>query len=239
MPSAPTPAITDTQHRLLTDYIQRHNDAGTYSMNPIHLARVLAGDRPAGALTPLHDIDVPDEYDDVDEYVPELAEQMGLYHRTIGEYFDVYVSFSSRRLDLLPTVKVMNDAFHKRLGVVLGYPPSAVDRFLEESVSVTWMDMVRAEIFDPEDVAFTVFVPYAYHGSLSKYRELIDVGKDIKQRMHHRARMWDMDNLNEYVDDVYDDAIASYAGDDGGSFNPGTSVPLDEQITPSDLELAD
>lgn len=236
---ASIPSLTTTQHRLLTDYIERHKDAETYSMNPIHLARVLAGDRPAAALTPLPEIDVPDEYDDVDEYVPTMVDEMGLFHRTVGDFFDVYVSQSYSRLDLLPTVKVINSAFHKRLGVVLGYPSDAIERFIKDSVSVTWMDLIRADIFTPETVAFTVFVPFSlYEQSMKTYNEAIDCGKKIKQRIHEYANAWEMKELHEYVDAVYDDAVNSYSRN-GGSFKPGTSVPWDQTITSSDLELAD
>lgn len=239
MTSITLPHLTVTQRCLFRDYIIRHKDAETYSKNPINLARVLIGDRPAAALTPLLKIDVPNEYDDADEYVPAMVSEMGLQYRTLVDHFDVYISSSSKRLDLLPTVKVMNDAFHRRLGVVLGYPPDAVERFIKTSISVTWLDLIRADIFTPKTVAYTVFVPFSiYDKSLPKYNEAINHGKQIKQRIHECAHEWEMTELDEYAEILYADAIDSYA-QNGGSFRPGTSVPWDQTITPSDLELAD
>lgn len=213
------PPLSAAQHSTFREFIRRHRDEtdGRISVNPILLARVLAGDKPAA------DIDLKGEethpnFDDPDEYLYSICDTLDLHARKIKGIRSWTVGHSSRWLDLLPTVKSSTDAFHRRCGIVYGYPSDAIENFTETTAKITTYDLIRADIFTKEEITYMTFVPYIYHNSLEWYEWLIERGKEIKTRIGQIATVWDLPLLDEYAQLLYSDNVEIYNGDRGFQF---------------------
>lgn len=230
------PDLTESQHRALREYTERHRAApGKLAPHPITIARVLARDKPAACVDPVTGV-TPDDYSGPDEYLPAIFERMDLAVRQIDGIDGWHVARSAWRLDLLPTTNSLSDAYHRRCGVVYGYPPSAIEHFINfPEVKVTHCDLARADIFPAEEIAYTIFVPYTHEKTEGKYEELITKGKSIRNRISQLSDVWELPELDAHAEAVYQDVAAVYSGEDG-TFNAPTMFPPDEEVTPRDVE---
>lgn len=192
------PELTDKQYDALRDFIIRLRGEGECSATPIRLARVLAEDKPATLLQ--------------DDSLDSLLDRIGFPYRKVEGIPGWIVSPTEWRLDLLPTAKnkfSQPDAYHRRLGVVFGYPPEAIDYFIQKDGSEpTKFDLVESGAFNADEVAYTRFVCYGYPKTQEKYEHHISTGIEIRRRINQLACEWDMPELDELADDVYNDEVA-------------------------------
>lgn len=228
-----TPELTDEQHYALREYTTQNREVdGKLAVHPISLARVLAHDKPAAYVDTVTGV-APQDNSPAD-YLAEIIDRIDLPARQ-GDGSGWIVARTSWRLDLLPTTESRNNAYHKRCGVVYGYPQEAIEHFINfKEVNVTRCDLARAGVFPADEIAFTVFVPYAHRGSIEKYEEMIEKGKAIRRRITELSRAWDLPELDEHAEEVYQDVAKVYAGD-GGTFKPATTFPPDADVSKNDI----
>lgn len=108
-----------------------------------------------------------------------------------------------------------NAAWHRRLGVVFGYPSAAIDFFIasDRETRTQPNERVEAGEFSPEEMAYTEFVFYVHDDSLDGYTQAIETGKTVRARFSELATGWDLPVLDALADEVYQEAVAVYTGD--------------------------
>lgn len=224
--------LTDKQHGAFREFTIRYRDEadGFLSHNPIVLARVVADDKPAAHL--YISGDTHPDFDDPVEYLRSLCNTFGLSMKKIKEVRGWSVGRSRWRLDLLPTRSIKTDAYHRRQGIVYGYPHDAIESFINTELNVTYCDLVRADVFSAEEVAYTAFVSYSRYDSLEEYEKLIERGKRIRRRITELAEAWDLPLLDEYAEMLYDETVAAYRGE---GYSVATMFPPDDDVTKSDV----
>lgn len=197
----------DEQYDALRDFINRHREEGTCSATPIRLARVLAHDKPSTLLQ-----SPPEISTSRDDYLVSLLDRIGFPYRQVDGVPGWIVAPTEWRLDLLPTSKnefKQPDAYHKRLGVVFGYPQEAIDYFIHKDDSEpSKFDLVKSGEFNADEVAYTRFVSYGYPKTQEKYKHHISTGKDIRRRINQLSHEWNMPELDALADDVYNEEMA-------------------------------
>jgi hypothetical protein len=227
------PSLSDQQYEIVREFIQRHRDEseGRLSIGPILLVRVLASDKPAGH------VDIEGEthpdFGDPHEYIHDLCTTLNLFHRRIKGVRGEVVSPSQWRLDLLPTTLSSTNAHHRRCGFVYGYPTDAICDFIETTTRVTNYDLVRAGIFDVEEIAYLTFVCYTYHNSLKRYEQRIERGKRVRCRIAQIADEWQLPVLDEYATMLQDDVVDAYRGN--ATWGVPTTFPPDKTVSESDV----
>lgn len=229
------PSLSPPQRESIHEFIQRHRDEteGRISVNPILLARVVARDKPAADIDLKGDQTHP-AFDDPDQYLHSLCATLGLSARKIRGVRSWTVGHSSWRLDLLPTTHAQTTAYHRRCGFVYGYPPDAIEDFIETTTKITTCDLVRAGIFDAEEIAYLTFVSYTYHNSIEKYDRLIDKGRAICKRIGQLATAWELPLLDEYATLLHHDTTQAFLGQ--GTYSVPTSFPPEQDITQRDIQ---
>lgn len=225
------PELTTEQQHSLGAYIEGHRRDETFSLNPLKVARVLSGDKRGAYINAIRE----DRDRDPDEYLPPLFEALELPARKIDGIDGWNIARTEWRLDLLPTKQTLTDAYHRRCGVFYDYPHEAVEDFIETTIKVTKRDLVRAGVFDAEEVAYLAFVPYTYHNSVERYEMMIREGKKNRHRHSELAVVWDVPELENYADAIYQDFVAAYSGT-GGTFSPPMMFPPDQNISLTDVE---
>lgn len=231
------PDLTNSQYESLSEYTQRHQQApDKLSPNPYVIARVLTGDRPAAYINPATGV-TPDSYSGKDEYLTEVFGRLGLVARKIDGDNGWNVARTAWRLDLLPTTNSLSDAYHRRLGVVYGYPEDAIEYFINNpDVTVTYCDLARSGIFSAEDIAYaSIFVPYTHEKSIPMCERLIERGKMIRKRISELSDTWNIPELDQHAEDVHQDVASVYSGN-GGTFNASTMFHPDVDVKRSDVE---
>lgn len=229
------PNLSEKQVAAFRKFTRRHIDdnEGRLSVNPIVLARVLAGDKPGGYIN-LNGETYPD-FGDTDAYIAELCSTLELETRKIKEARGCCISRSDLWLDMLPTVQSSTDAFHRRCGVVYGYPQEAIEDFIETTTEVATCDLVRAGIFNAEEIAYLVFVSFSHNNSLEQYEKQIERGKEIRHRMEELAEAWKLPVLDEYVSLLHSDVVDAYRGNASWGvptmFHPEETVSKDDVIS--------
>jgi hypothetical protein len=219
------PNLTDEQHEALREYTARHCHEETCSTAPVRLARVLAHDKPTTL------IDTPLAIAAADAYFDDLLDRLECPYRQIRGHSGWIVASSAgrARLDLLPTVKTGNfsDAYHRRLGVVFGYPAVAIKHFIQkDDPGVTNVDLVQSGAFEATEVAYTKFVCYDYPKTQAKYASHISLGKAIRQRISRLARVWDLSDIDDLADEAYSQEV-KYLKNGGGVPTSTPSLEFD------------
>lgn len=219
IPSSVTPRaenMTETQHRELQHYFKRHVESETCLRGPLMFALVLAGDKPAVDLSP-SDWEFPDHPFVPHEGLKELCDLFDLSYRRIGHGVghDWIISPSPGRLDFLPSTNQTdrNAAWHHRLGVIFGYPPEAINYFIEHT-GREWThpeNLVASGVFTPKEVAYTRFVFYMHDDSTEGYEQAIETGKTVRKHISELAEEWELPSLNTIAEEVYDDAIRVFS----------------------------
>ncbi len=164
-------------------------------------ALVLSGDKPAATMQPSRE-EFPDHPWTPQTGLKELCAQLNVvthHRRELGWWF---VAPVEGRLDLLPSSNrtKRSPAWMRRLGVVLGYPPDAIETFLEARGQ--WTDpheRVAAGEFTPEEMADAGFVVYRHDDSLEGYEWAVRTGRRVRSRLEDLAGEWGVSELNEFV----------------------------------------
>lgn len=201
------PDLSDEQYLALREFVVQHIDEGTCSTTPLRLARVLACDKPATLILTPPEI-TPRSEQSPEKYLVDLLDRIDYPYRQFTGLPGWIVSSSPGRLDLLPTTKTTCDAYHRRLGVVFGYPRDAIEYFINKDKSQsTKIDLVQSGEFDATEVAYTKFVCYSYPKTPEKFEHHILVGRENRRQIGQLARTWDLPELDTLADNAYNDEI--------------------------------
>lgn len=200
----PLETLTDHQQDVFTQFLAIRHEDKINICEPIWLALLLVCERPAADITTLtHGAD-----DDESALTAEdVAEAFNLVSDRWSEH-GLHVTRTAWRLDLLPTQGDVSSAYHRRLGCFYGYPEEDVEHFLTTDTSRTMpADLVAEGVFEPEDVAYTTFVPQGHDDSIEGYERAIDAGKTNRSTITDCADAWNLPELDAYADWVYHDAL--------------------------------
>lgn len=202
----PIPDLSDEQYRALREFTVQHLQEDTCSTTPIRLARVLSRKKPATLIL------TPPEISSSEEYLVDLLDRINCPYRTFTGLSGWVVSSTSGRLDLLPTSKTLCDAYHRRLGVVFGYPRDAVDHFInKDSSHPTTFDIAQSDAYDAKEVAYTKFVCYAHPKTPPEtFEYYLSVGRENRQRIAQLAQVWNMPELDELANEIYTEAVEDF-----------------------------
>jgi hypothetical protein len=145
----------------------------------------------------------------------ELLDLFDCDYRRIYGTPDLLVAQSTGRFGFLPTVKNADcGAYHRRLGVVFGYPSTAIECFIQyEGTRTQPRDLVNASVFSATELAYTIFVSYMPEESTAGYERAIARGRATRTRLTTLAHKWDLPVLETVADAVYEAYVALYAGD--------------------------
>lgn len=229
--------LTDPQRNALRRYAELRHESGVALREPLWLALVIAGDKPAtftgkgldtspdvprnGWGFELAEQAVPDDMEieviPLDETTPDITvadvlNEFDLAYQEMGGAEGWYVARTSWRLGLLPTVRKglkSAEAYHRRLGCFFGYSPDDIAYFTDsEPPRTSAHDLVKAGEFDPEEIAYARFVPEVHGGSIDRYERASETGRTIRERIADLSNKWDLPELDALADTVYEEAIS-------------------------------
>ncbi|WP_330632700.1 hypothetical protein [Halocatena halophila] len=219
VPSTISPRADDctpAQHEALRAYCARYVEQPVWYRDPLLFALVLAGDKPAADIT-AHEFAFPNHRWAPHRGLFELCELFDLSTRRIGPGVasDWFVAPNGGRLDLLPSTDktVGNLAWHRRLGTILGYPPSAIEFFATTPPGERTQpsDLVRTGQFSPQEIAYTRFVFYVHDDSIERYEQAIEEGKQMRDRFSTLQQRWNLPALNQIATGVYEAGVEALA----------------------------
>jgi hypothetical protein len=205
--------LSASQRRAFRRYVTVHCQANHWSRTPLRLALVLAGDKPATLFDP-YPWAFPERSPSSPECALPLLDQLDLTYKQIQDLPGVVVATSSGRLALLPTVMTPCNAYHRRLGVVFGYPPTAIEYFIQkESTPTTPRTYVEQDQFEAAEIAYTGFVFYTPEDSVAGYRRAVAAGKATRARLSELAATWEIPALETLATGVYEEYRAECSGE--------------------------
>lgn len=203
--------MTEAQRRELGRYFKRHADSDTCYRDSLLLALVLAGDKPAAEIT-ANDFAFPDHPWTPHRGLLDLCDLFDLSYRRIGRGTgnSWFIAPTEGRLDFLPTSEKTNrnEAWHRRLGVVLGYPYEAIEFFIDTNGEKRTLprDLVENGTFSPEELAYTQFVFYIHDDSIEGFERAIETGKARRARFAELAKEWDLPALDRITENVFEES---------------------------------
>lgn len=202
-PVACAPDLPSESKDLLRDFLSRFSDTEDMDTMPaLVFVDVLAGEKPAMIFQP-NENQFPNHRFAPHQGLADLCDQLGLHVSFRAGTNFVFVAASRERLDLVPTNgrRKRSRGWAKRLGVILGYPPSAVQTFMNQDQPWTEpADHVRDGHFTPEEIADVGFVPYRMDDSVQCYERAIRRGQRARARYEKLAEEWDLPQLAECVE---------------------------------------
>lgn len=209
-------ALTATQRTALNEYFERHHASETPTRTPLLLALVLAGDKPATHITPASWA-FSGTSCETDTHFRAFLDTLGLAAHHLTGMSGWFVAPSRGRFGLLPSTARTraNAAWHRRLGIVFGYPSAAIEYFIhtDHEDRTQPKERLAAGEFGSEEMAYTEFVFYVHDDSLDGYTQAIETGKTVRARFTDLATRWDLPVLDALADEVYQEAVAVYTGD--------------------------
>lgn len=210
--SITAPDLSETQRQELGRYLSYYRDETV--REPLRLALMIAGDKPATLVAPEPWITLRSPLTFSNGSV-ELFNVFDLASREIRDVPAWFVARSSGRLDLLPTVRNGDcDAYHRRLGVIFGYPPREIDSYItHEGERTRPDDFVEAGVFTPEEMAYAEFVFYMSDDSEEGYTRAIAAGKRTYERLTELADYWHLPDLQTIADSLYEYQVEKYSTD--------------------------
>lgn len=205
--------LADTQHRKLEQYLNRHYQQEVCENGSLLLTLVLSGDKPA-ALIQLSSWQFPENKTHPKKPFFEFLDLLNLSARQIRGTSGWFVAPTlSGRLDLLPSSELhgrSNRAWHRRLGIILGYPDDVIEYFIESHSVADWTepeDLVAEGVFTPEELAYTRFVFYIHKDSIRGYERAIKTGRETRTLLGELARRWDLPVLDSIVEKHYHETL--------------------------------
>ncbi len=219
-------ALTPTQRQALREWLRVHEDHESRE-DPLKMALVIAGDKPAMYLQPSEWAYPGTRFGfDTNEQFRELIDALELVAHQIEGMNGWFVAPAHGRLDLLPsTVRAPTDtAWHRRLGVVLGYPPEAIEFFIDTTGAKRTQprELVERGVLSPDELAYTQFVFYIHDDSSDGYERAIETGRAVRARFTELAEKWELPILETIAEEQYQLAVAVYSGERRGF--PGETV---------------
>lgn len=218
--------LMPTQRQAFQEWLRVQEEHESFE-DPLTMSLVVAGDKPAMYLQPSKwAFDGPRFGGNTDEQFVDLMETLGLTTHQMKEMNGWFVAPVHGRLDLLPsTVRAPTDAaWHRRLGVVLGYPYEAIEFFIDTSGAKRTQprDLVDNGTFTPEEMAYIQFVFYIHNDSSDGYEQAIEDGKVTRARFTELAKQWDLPVIESLAAAFYQLAVDVYSGEREGF--PGETV---------------
>lgn len=198
-PTASTPPISSTittdQREVLREYYSNCIETGeTDTLYPLEFALVLSGGKPAVVMHPSSG-GFPDDPFNPADGLRRLCDTFGLSYRQYSSWW--FVARTTARLDLLPTDGRGRRTAQcaRRFGVILGYPPSAVNAFVDsEGTLPDPMEHLR-EQHTTDAIADVSFLSYR----MDDPEKALDRGRRVRTRLEHLAETWDVPELAELV----------------------------------------
>jgi hypothetical protein len=212
--TVPAEDITEPQRSAFRRYLDAHRRNDECSRTPLRLALVLGGMKPATIVDPFPWA-FPDCSQEPVQCLEELIDLFECVYRRAYGASGLIVARSTGRVGFLPTVQnTDSDAYHRRLGVVFGYPPDAIEHFIQhEGPRTQPRELVKAGVFTAAELAYTSFVFYLPEESQAGYERAIASGKATRTRLTTLAHEWDLPVLAKLADTVYEAHVALYAGE--------------------------
>lgn len=202
--------MQEEQRRLFGQYISYHQEYGGDIGEPLQMALVLGGEKPATTFDPPTEM-----FSQYPNYSPRtLVKEWGLYCRRTSTDPALMVSPSSLWFDLLPTVEMDTNRCTRRFGLFFGYPFDDINFFLRaEGAILPAQKYVEQGVFSAEEVAYTVFAFYRPEDSETGYKRAISIGKRHYDQVHRLSRKWGLPGLVEIADRLHSDFTARYSDD--------------------------
>lgn len=198
------------QRRLFREYISSHKEYGGTIGEPLQVALVLGGEKPATIFDP--PVEMFSQHPD---HSPRsLVNEWKLYYRRMPGFSGLMVSPSSFWFDLLPTVEMDTETGARRLGLFFGYPFDDINHFLQAEGSVLpAQKYVDQGLFSAEGVAYSVFAFYTPEDSKTGYKRAVTIGRRHYDCLHELAHEWNLPSLAEMTDRLHSDFTARYSTD--------------------------
>lgn len=201
-PTAISPISLSTEQRdVLREYFSNclENDR-SHRSHPLEFVLVLSGDKPACTMHPSEE-EFPHDPFDPAAGLRRLCDQFNVVYRKPRNNW-WFVAAVEGRIDMLPSGNRTdrNDAWYRRLGVVLGYPPEAIEAFI--AARGQWTDpseYVATGQFSVEEMANAGFVFYRHDDSVEGYEHAIETGRRIQERLNELADEWNIPELEEFI----------------------------------------
>jgi hypothetical protein len=206
MPTAADPPITRItadERQALREYLGNYVENEQYDIiRPLMFVLVLSGDKPAATIQPSRDA-FPDHPWVPQTGLKQLCDRLNVvaHHRRALSWW--FVAPVDGRLDLLPSNDraERNEAWVRRLGVILGYPPPAIECFIEKAGEWTEPhELVVTGQFSPEEMADAGFIVYRHDDSVEGYEWAVRHGRRVRQRLEALAEQWDVPELTAFID---------------------------------------
>lgn len=211
--------MNDIQRIAFGRYLASHRRAEEIVWEPLRLALVVTGERPAAALC-VAPWEFPYRHRSPDQCLCSLFDLFDIAYRQVwAEQW--FIAADPDRLSLIPSERTTeSDEYHRRLGQFFGYPPDTIEAFLPmERRSSYPRDLVVNGVVTATEIAYTRFVPYVVDDSCGGYEREITAGKEIYERLQEIAHKWGLPVLATLADTAYKDAVTVYSGNEG-SFIP-------------------
>lgn len=202
-PSATSPiTLSGEQQEALRGYFDNCLENGrTSRSHPLEFALVLAGDKPAATMHPTED-EFPNDPFDPAAGLRRLCDVLNVVCRKPRTNW-WFVAPVDGRLDLLPSGNrtERNEAWYRRFGVVLGYPPDAIEAFIDARGQWTEPhELVADGHFDADTIADAGFVSYRHDDSIDGYEQAIEQGRALRRRLDELADTWGVPEIDEFVE---------------------------------------
>lgn len=210
--------LTESQRCEFGRWLQANADHD--SVEPaLKLTLVVSGDKPAVFISS----------EEWDEHFFELIDWLDLTVHQMNQMPGWFVAPVHGRLDLLPSNGLhepKNAAWHRRLGVVLGYPTDAIEYFINRDSQTGAHERVENDDFSPDEIAFADFVFYRHDDSINGYEQAIADGKAIRARFFELAHMWDVPVIESLAEAFYQRSVEIYRGERTGRVYQSTEFEI-------------
>ncbi len=204
--SFPFETMTDHQRRVFRQFLDARRRSQINETEPIWVALFLTNEKPAVALTSLP---TPSEDDETPTPAEALIDVFDLRFRKWSEH-SFYVTRTAWRLALLPSRTTSENAaaYARRLGCFFGYPQADIEHFIATDPPDTQpKELVTEGVFSPKEIAYTTYLPYRHEDSTDGFERAIDTGKSIRATVNDCATMWELPELAEYAEWLYETAV--------------------------------
>lgn len=206
--------FSQSQHSVFTEWMEEYREEYEQFSFPIRFSLTLSGDKPATIIQG-SDWKFYDSPFESEEDALQFIEELGLSLHQVRKERSYYVSHSPIQFDFLPSTSSTsaNDAWHRRLGTVFGYPQEEIEWFVNKDDRIEPRDRVEKGEFTPDEMAFVDLLDYNHEDSIEGYENAIESGRAVRERIEELADEWDMPILDQLAEDHYDLSRSIYAGE--------------------------
>ncbi len=204
-------SMTAHQRWVFEQYLIARYDSRASGHEPLWLALMLGGAKPAASITKFVDPLDPENDTPPSSAFPieVVAQTFDLPYRWWSEH-ELFVTTTPWRFDLLPATdnRTASTAYHRRLGCFFGYPQADIEYFLSTSSPYLQPGELVAEgLIQAKELAYVTFVPRRHDDSVDGYERAITIGKKNRQLIADCAARWDLPALDAYADCAYHNAV--------------------------------